>query len=92
MRKVSQLELSPHVLLFSGGVDSLAADLLAPNYFLKVAVNWNGRFDPEKQCFSTFENTSIVSTNLRDIRDSNLDWMFMASPAFLLNAHIKGKS
>lgn len=92
MRKVSQLELSPHLLLFSGGVDSLAADLLAPNYFLKVAVDWNGRFDREKQYFSTFENTSIVSTNLRDIGDSNLDWMFMASPAFLLNAHIKGKS
>lgn len=81
-----------HLLMFSGGVDSLAADLLAPGVFTKVAVDWNGRFDREEEFFSKLDDVNVVSTNFRDIGDSKLDWLFMASPGFVINAHMNANS
>lgn len=80
------------LLLFSGGVDSLAADLLIPNHFTKVGVNWNGRFPRETNFLDEMGDVFTFSSNIRDRGDRYLDWMFMASPALLLARHFRARS
>lgn len=71
-------------LSFSGGYDSLAAWLMSPEYFTRIAMDWGGRFSRERRFFETL-NPIIVSTNARELKVDKIDWRFMGTGTVLLS-------
>lgn len=70
-------------LSFSGGFDSLAAHLLAPNTMKLISLDFGMRFKRERTYFETHRPAAICTTNFREEGFWANDWRFMASAAIL---------
>lgn len=70
-------------LMFSGGMDSLAANILLPKNTLLFSIDFKGIFAREKEYFSKYD-TIIMSTNLVDMPFRKNSWSFMGIPIILL--------
>lgn len=71
------------VLSFSGGFDSLGAKALLGDKAALISLDFGGKFSRERIFFERFK-TSIVETNLVDLRLNRNHWSFMAIGAILL--------
>jgi cyanophycin synthetase len=75
-------------LNFSGGVDSLAAWLLAPDEMLRVAVDYGRWFQRERKSFAPLAPDVICSTDFRAKGYGQTDWLFMAAATTLFADHL----
>lgn len=75
-------------LNFSGGMDSLAAWLLAPDQVERVAIDFGGSFGREREFFETLDPEVTCVTNFRSKGYAADDWMFMGSAAMLFADHL----
>jgi cyanophycin synthetase len=64
---------------FSGGYDSLAAWLLAQDFYVRVGVDWLGNFKRESDWFLTLAPDMIIRTNVRELGFNRIDNRFMGS-------------
>lgn len=69
-------------LNFSGGFDSLAARIIAPNSHL-VSLDFGGRFSRERDFFDNFSPFSFA-TNLVDLKLNRYSWEFMGLGSILM--------
>ena len=74
-------------LAFSGGLDSLAAHLLLPDYFKLASIDFGAKFSRERTFFEKFD-TTIITTDFRQSSDKNLHWMFMGAPLILFAEYL----
>lgn len=70
-------------LNFSGGFDSLAAYLLAPEKQIRVAVDFKKGFERERAFFSKLAPEIVCETNLREKGYAKAAWQFMGAATFL---------
>ncbi len=76
------------VLGFSGGMDSLAAWLLAPESFVRLAIDFGPWFRRERRFFETQHPDVICATDLRSRGYAGRDHLFMVSPMILYADHL----
>jgi hypothetical protein len=69
-------------LNFSGGFDSLAADVLKPNAHL-ISLDFGGRFSRERKFYERFDPL-IIETNLVDLGLNRYSWTFMGIGSLLM--------
>lgn len=77
-------------LNFSGGFDSLAAQILTPDAHL-ISLDFGGRFARERKFFERF-NPFIFRTNLVDLKLNSYGWKFMGIGTTLLIDELKPRS
>jgi hypothetical protein len=75
-------------LNFSGGVDSFAAWLLAPDEMLRLAVDYGRWFRRERRSFAPLAPDMICSTDFRAKGYGQADWLFMAAATTLFADHL----
>lgn len=75
-------------LNFSGGVDSLAAWLLAPDDVVRLAVDFGRWFRRERKSFTPRAPDVICATDFRAKGYGQTDWLSMGSAAMLFADHL----
>jgi hypothetical protein len=79
---------STTALNFSGGMDSLAAWLLAPHGVKRVAIDFGAWFRRERRFFDTLDPDVVCRTDIRAKGYARNDWLFMGSVAMLFADHL----
>ena len=75
-------------LNFSGGMDSLAAWLLAPDEMVRLAVDFGRWFQRERKSFEPLAPDVICSTDFRAKGYGQTDWLSMGAAATLFADHL----
>lgn len=76
------------LLNFSGGMDSLAAWLLAPDDVRRLAIDFGPWFRRERAFFETLEPDVVCETDFRSKGYAGNDWLFMGSAGILFADHL----
>lgn len=76
------------VLSFSGGFDSLAALILAPNNIKLISIDFGDEFKREATFFKKFK-PYILKTNIRSLGYTNNSWTFMGIGCILFSEYLQ---